>query len=1009
MNLTKYVLKRPVTTILCVLCLIVFGISSVLGSKMELTPEMNMPIMLISTVYPGASPEDVNELVTKPIEEATGILSGIDSTTSYSQENVSIILLQYEYGSDMDKAYSDLKKKIDALNNTLPDDVQEPTIMEMDINDTASVILSVKNPNAQNLYNFVTNTIQPEFEKISSVASVDVSGGEEEYIRIEMLPDKLQQYHLNMSSIAQIVAASDFTYPSGSTKVGDQNLSVSAGSTYDSMESLKSIMIPLGGGNLIHLEDVANIYLAKSSDNGISRYNGEDTITLQIKKQQSASAVDVSKVVQKTIHELEADHPGLEMLVVNDSADMIISSLKTVFQTMIMAVIISMVIIFLFFGDLKASLIVGTSIPISIMAALCLMNVMGFSLNVITMSSLVLGVGMMVDNSIVVLESCFRATTGRGFLQYREAALKGTDIVSRSIFGSTVTTCVVFVPMAVMEGMSGQLFRPLGFTIVFCMVASLISAMTIVPLCYAFYRPKEKESPMSGPMKWLQNGYRHVMESVLPKRKTVMIVSVLLLALSLAMATKLKMEMMPSVDQGTVSISVELKPGITTERADEILGMIEEYVRNDENVDSCMLTYGGSGLSLMGSGGSITAYLKDDRTMTTEEVVALWKPVLESLPDCSVTVDSSSVMSMMQTEQDYYEVILQSAIYDDIKETSDRLVEELKNRDDVTQVHSTLENAAPVIKLEIDPIKTAAEGLTPISVASSVNSMLSGVEAMTMDINGEDISVMVEYGPEEYDTLEKVKDILLTTQAGTSVALTDLADVKFEDSPHAIERIDKQYQVTITANYTELATMNTKAELDKLVTEKYEVSGVSRAENAMIDMMNEELGSLGNAIFTAVFLIFIVMAAQFESPKFSVMVMTTIPFSLIGAFGFLFFADASISMPSLLGFLMLVGNVVNNGILYVDTVNQYRAEMPMKQALIEAGATRLRPILMTTLTTVVSMIPMAVGYGDSGELMQGLALVNVGGLTASTVLSLIMLPVYYTLMNRKPKKEIAVD
>ncbi|MDO4325718.1 MAG: efflux RND transporter permease subunit [bacterium] len=1008
MNLTKYVLKKPVTTILCVLCLVVFGISSLLGSKMELTPEMNMPIMLISTVYPGASPEDVNELVTKPIEEATGVLSGIDTTTSYSQENVSMILLQYEYGSDMDKAYTDLKKKIDALNNTLPDDAQEPTIMEMDINDTASVILSVKNPNAQNLYNFVTNTVQPEFEKISSVASVDVSGGEEEYIRIEMLPDKLQQYHLTMSSIAQIVAASDFTYPAGSTIVGEQDLSVSAGSTYDSMESLKNIIIPMGGGNLIHLEDVANIYLATSDDNGISRYNGEDTITLQIKKQQSASAVDVSRVVQSTIEELEAEHPGLEMIVVNDSADMITSSLRTVFQTMIMAVVISMIIIFLFFGDLKASLIVGTSIPVSIMAALCLMNVMGFSLNVITMSSLVLGVGMMVDNSIVVLESCFRATTGKGFLEYREAALKGTGIVSRSIFGSTVTTCVVFIPMAVMQGMSGQLFRPLGFTIVFCMVASLISAMTIVPLCYAFYRPKEKESPMSRPMKWLQNGYRHIMQSVLPKRKTVMVVSILLLALSLAMATKLRVEMMPSIDEGTVSISIEMKPGLTTERVNEVLETIEEYVRNDENVDSYMLTYGGSGLSLMG-GSSVTAYLKDDRTMTTDEVIDLWKPVLGSLPDCSVTVDSSSTMSMMDTEQDYYEAILQSAIYDDIKDTSDRLVEELKSRDDVTQVHSTLENAAPVVKLEIDPIKTAAEGLTPITVASSVNSMLSGVEAMTMDVDGEDISVMVEYGPEEYDTLEKVKDILLPTASGGSVALTDIADVKFEDSPQAIERVDKQYQVTVTANYTENATADTKAELDKLVAEKYEVSGVSRAENAMTDMMYEELGNLGNAIFIAIFLIFIVMAAQFESPKFSVMVMTTIPFSLIGAFSFLFFADASISMPSLLGFLMLVGNVVNNGILYVDTVNQYRAEMPMKQALIEAGATRLRPILMTTLTTVVSMVPMAVGYGDSGELMQGLALVNVGGLTASTVLSLIMLPVYYTLMNRQPKKEMAVD
>lgn len=1011
MSLTKYVLKKPITTLLCVLCLIVFGISSLTSSKLELTPDMEMPMMVISTVYPGASPEDVNELISKPIEEATGVLSGIESTTSIAQENVSIVLLQYEYGSDMDKAYSDLKKKIDGLNNTLPEDALEPTIMEININEQPIVTMSIKDPNVQNLYNFVTNTLQPEFEKISTVASVDSSGGEREYVRIEVLPDKMQQYHLQMSNIAQLVATADFTFPAGSTRVGNQELSVSAGSTYDTVESLKHIAIPFGNGNLIHLEDVANVYMAKSKDNGISRYDGEDTITLSVKRQQVASAVEVSRAVKSTIKKLEAAHPGLTITIVNDMSDMINSSLKGVFQTLIMAVITSMIIIFLFFGDLKASLIVGTSIPVSILAALCLMNVMGFSLNVITMGSLVLGVGMMVDNSIVVLESCFRATTGNGFLKYREAALKGTGIVSRSIFGSTATTCVVFIPMAVMKGISGQLFKPLGLTIVFCMVASLISAMTLVPLCYAFYRPKEKVAPLTVPVQWMQKQYRRIMESVLPKRGTVIVVTLALLAVSIAMAFKLKTEMMPANDEGTILISAEMKPGLTDEKTNEILQKIEDYVKNDENVESYMLSSGGSGLSLMGggSGATMTAYLKSDRTVETEELVKQWKPDLGSIVDCTVSVSSLNTMSSMETNLDYYEVILQSAQYDEAKSVSDRLVEELKGRNDVTKVHSSLENAAPVIKLEIDPVKTAAEGLTPIAVASTVNGMLGGTEAMKMEVDGEEVSVMVEYGPEEFDTLEKVKDILLPTAMGGSVALTDIAEVRFEDSPQAIERVNKQYQVTINAEYTDAATGSTKAELDRLVSEKYEVGGVSRAENVMIEMMNEEFGSLFNAILTAVFLIFIVMAAQFESPKFSIMVMTTIPFSLIGAFSFLFYANVSISMPSLLGFLMLVGNVVNNGILYVDTVNQYRGEMEMKEALIEAGATRLRPILMTTLTTIVSMIPMAMAYGDSGKLMQGLALVNVGGLTASTILALILLPVYYTLMSKKKQSKLELE
>lgn len=301
MGLTRSVLKRPVTTILAVLCLIVFGISSIFSSKLELTPEMEMPMMVVFTIYPGANPEDIDELVTKPIEDEIGTLNGIKTVASYSNENMSMVLLQYEYGTDMDKAYSDLKKKTDAMQSSLPDDVQTPTIMEFNINDQASMVLAVNNDNAGNLYNYVNKKVVPEFEKISSVASVDVSGGREEYIKVEVIPEKMSQYHLDMSTIANLVASADFSYPAGSTEVGSQDLSVSSGVEYPDMESLKRIPLTIGKGSTIYLEDVANIYTTEKDAAGIGRYKGQDTIALSIKKQQKSSAMDVSKAVNSTI------------------------------------------------------------------------------------------------------------------------------------------------------------------------------------------------------------------------------------------------------------------------------------------------------------------------------------------------------------------------------------------------------------------------------------------------------------------------------------------------------------------------------------------------------------------------------------------------------------------------------------------------------------------------------------------------------------------------------------
>lgn len=1001
MGITRFVLKRPVTVLMALLCLIVFGISSVFNATLEQMPDMDQPMMIIMANYSGASPEDMDELVTQLIEDQVSTLEGVKSMNSTTSEGRSMIMLEYDYDTDMDEAYSDLTKSLNSIRD-LPDDV-EPTVMEMNKNAQASMMLTIANPSQENLYDYVDQKIVPELEKLSTVAEVSTMGGSSEYIKIELMSDMMEQYNVSISDIKSAMSAANLSYPSGSAESGNMDLSVSTLTQHDTLDELLEMPITVSGNKIVYLEDIAVVSYAEEQKGGVSRYNGEETISISLTKQQSSTAMDLSKQVQKIIKSLQNDDDDLTITVARDEADSIQDSLKDVAETMVMAVVISMIIIFLFFGDFKASLIVGSSIPTSILMSLIVMTRAGFTLNIITMSGLVLGVGMMVDNSIVVLESCFRAMDkqqDKGALGYAKAALEGTNIVVASIFGSTVTTCVVFIPLVFLNGMSGQMFGAMGYTIVFCMCASLLSAIAIVPLCYMMYKPKERSSaPATRPLTFLQDAYRKIMPVLLKHKAIVMLASVGIIVATVFLASGMQTELMTADDTGTVSVSIETRPGLITEQADAILAEAESIVAAHEDVESYMLRYNNDK-------GTITAYLKDDRKMSTDEVVSQWENEMADLENCTITVEASTSMSMMGRSRGY-EAILKGTQYDELQEVSNEIVNELIARDDVKNVHSSIENTAPVVAVKVDPVSASAEGLTAAQIGTMIKQMLDGEEVTTLKVDGQEISVKAEYPEDQYRTVPQLERIILKKPSGGYVALSDVAEIYYKDSPSSIEKEDKSYQITISADYVDSSSSAAvKTKIDNEVISPNLTGTIVRGTNSRDRMMQEEFSGLYNAIAVAVFLIFVVMAAQFESPKFSFMVMTTIPFSLVGSFGLLKLTGVSMSMTSILGFLILVGTVVNNGILYVDTVNQYRMEMPLRKALIEAGATRMRPIMMTSLTTILSMLPMAMAFGSSGSTTQGLAVVNIGGLSVGVLVALFILPVYYALMNGR--KELKV-
>mgnify|MGYP005754740383 FL=1 len=993
MGLTKLSLRRPVSTLLIVLALAVFGFSALTTLRLELMPDMDMPILMVMTVYPGADPESVDELVSTEIEGDVSSLSGVDSVMTYSQENVSMVILQYDYSVDTDEAYLDLRAALDATAASLPDDCQDPVVIEMNVNSMPSISYSVSAEEGTDTLTLVNDEIVPELEAISTVASVDVTGGEENYIRVMLDEEALNQYGLSMSQVAQYVGAADFMIPLGTLEQGSQSISASSTADIETVQDLQEIPLYTSTGSLIRLADVADVSWAVQDADSVSRFNGQDTVSVSVTKNQSASTIGMVNDVKEVMDRMVQEHEGMTAEISYDASDMIMESVSSVGSTLALGVVLTMAVLLIFFGDIKASLIVGSSMPISLLATVILMAVCGFSLNMITLGALVIAIGMMVDSSSVVLESCFRYKD-KG-LDHNEAALHGTGEVVGSIVASTITTVVVYLPLCLQQGLSGQIFGQLGYTIIIAMLASLVSAITLVPLFFKYFRPKEKkELKINVLLDKVKTGYEKTERKLLNRKKTAVLVSVALLVFSLGLVSLMDTELIPAMDEGTVSISASMRPGTKVSLVEERMARLEDMVASHEDVESYTMT-------ASDGSGSISVNLKDDRNMSSQEIADQWTEETKDFTDMQLEISTSSTISSMMTSGSGGSVTLTSTDLEDLQEAVAVMEEVSWNIPGVLNVSSSAGESSTQVRVLIDPLNAMSYGMTPAQAAGSLYSMISGTEAMTVTSNGQEYSVVLEYPEGTYTNADSLMDANVS-----GIPLSEIASLEYTNSQQTVTREDGAYVMTVSATCLSEDTDAVQAEMDRLAEEEDFPDSVEISVNTMDEMMNESFRSLGLALAAAIFLVFLVMAMQFESPRYSLMVMLSIPFSLIGSFGLLFLSGSSFSMISLMGVLMLAGIVVNNGILYVDGVNLLRTEMALEDALIESAKTRLRPILITTLTTIISMVPGALGIGEGNQMMQGMYIIIIGGLVASTLLILILMPVFYLIFyGRKYKKE----
>lgn len=992
----KASISRPVTVLMCVIALAVFFVTAITKITLQLEPDMSLPMMVIITPYPGAAPEEVDKLVSDKICNACEALSGIKTISSEASEGMSQVMLQYNYGINMDNAYNDLREKIDQEKSELPSDARNSTIYEMETSYYDDITLSITGATDNvDVGNEVNDNVVPELKKVSSVAQITVTGAEDKYIRIRVIPEYMSQYGLSLQGLASAIAAANYSTPAGTATYGDQAVNLSSEVKYDTVPELEKVPVTTSKGQTIYLNDVASVSYALSDKTQLSRYKGSENVSVGIKRKQSVSPVTLSNDVKPELERIMRNNPNLMIEVEDDSADEIIDSLKGVAKTMLQAVMLAMLIIFIFFGDIKGSLIVGSTMPISIMAAIVCMQAAGISLNIITMAALIIAIGMMTDNAVVVIEMCFRRH--QAGLSFKDAAYEGTAIVINSVVGSTITTLVVYFPLAMMQGLMAQMFKPLASTIIFSLTASLISALLLIPICFATYKPVEhKEILTNRVLKWLSKRYRRVLRFALKWKKSVFFAAIAMLILTLFLATFIKTDLYSGTDEGNISISMTFRPNLDLETMDVAVRQVEDFVAGSEYIENY-----NSSVSRTGSSASVTAHKKKDVDIPTQDIIDDWNVKLKDIsPICQVQVSTPSYGIASSKDSTEYDITANDL--DKLREASNELVEKIEATPGVLYATSTFKDSGAKAKVVIDPVLASAKGFTAQQLSNLVYINMSGTKATDVTIDNIKYEVRVEYPDGYYETIPDVESMSFVNSSGVSVPLTEMARISFESAPMTVSRQDGRYIDKITATMGSARHDEVTGVLDKLVNDFIEENDdLTYQENMMERMMNEEFAGILEAILIAVFLVFFVLAVQFESVVVGMLIMLCVPFAGIGSILFLLGLGIKLDMPSAFGVLMLAGIVVNNGIILIDmTMQNQKAGMDTVEALVDAGSGRLRPILMTTLTTVIAMVPVALGWSEDAMAMQGMAAVIVGGLTASTVLTLVLLPTFYLLLDR---------
>lgn len=1012
MNISDLSIKRPVTTFMVVMIILILGAVSLTNLKLDLYPDVSLPYAIVTTQYEGAGPEEVESIVTANLERILTTVSDLKTMNSVSSEGSSLIMMEFNTGTDLDMALLDVREKIDIVQGMLPGGVSDPTVIKLDPNMLPIINLGIsqEGKEASELLQWAEEVVAPRLERLEGVGSVTVGGGLDQEIRVTLDPDRLTASGLTLDQVSSALMMENINAPGGTTREGSYDLLVRTIGEFSSVAEIGAIpIVSQTTGTQYRLSDIASIEETQAEGDIYSRINGVDSLTLNIRKESIANTVQVAKLIHGALSEIQSLYPDVDVMVLMDQAEFINMSVSSVTRNGLMGAALAVLILLLFLRNFRSTLVIGVAIPISIVATFVMIYFADITLNMISLGGLALGVGMMVDNSIVVLENIDRMK-GQG-LSPEEAASKGSKQVAMAIVASTLTTVSVFLPVVFLQGMTADIFKELALTVTFSLLASLLVALTLVPMLSARWESKHhrgNKEPKA--MIAVRRGYTGALRWALRNRVLILVLAIAIFGGSVALALSAGTEYFPEVDQGQIDITVDMPNGTRFAETLDCVQQVEAVIDTVTDVESVSASVGGGDMfeGLFGGSqdnGSLTVMLKPlgERDRDVTAVANEIREKTASVPGCEIEVSAAGMMMMGGTGS-AISVELKGSDLDRLDAMAQDIISRIEEVPGATEVTGSLESGGPEMRIRLDRQKAASYGINTALVSRAVQTAFQGTVATRYKVDGREIDVRLRYPAGSMDTAVDVQQLMIASPLGITLPLSDIADFVYDEGPASIERLDQSRVVRVDCSLTGDRTLGEVAgDIQDIVDTVTLPEGYSIHLGGQQEEMVSAFGDLGLALVLGVLLVYMIMAAQFESLKHPFIIMFTVPLSFAGGMFLLGISGTPLSISAILGFVMLTGIVVNNGIVLVDYVNQLRRDgMDTHEALLEASPTRLRPILMTMLTTVLALIPLALGIGEGSELMAPMALTVVGGLLFATLLTLLVVPAVYSLFTPDP-------
>jgi HAE1 family hydrophobic/amphiphilic exporter-1 len=1027
MKISRFSVHRPIFTIMVVLIVILLGIISLIRLPIDLMPDISYPTLSISCSYQNAGPQEIEELITRPIEQAMSAVPGVEEVSSVSSEGSSSVRVTFAWGTDLDAAANDVRDRLDRVVRRLPENVDRPTLRKFDMASFPVLILGASSKlDPVQTRQILEDEVQYRLERVPGVASVDIMGGLQREVHVSLDPAKINALSIPLDVIMSRIRESNVNIPAGTIEQGNFEVTIRTPGEYTDLSQLNETVVAMRQGAPIKLKEIASVEDSWVKVTRIVRVDGQSGMRLSISKQSGKNTVEVARGALKELESINRDLPQIHITPIIDTSDYIKRSISNVGSSAVYGGLLAVVVLLVFLRNLRSTIIIATAIPVSIIATFALLYFGGLTLNIMTLGGLALGIGMLVDNAIVVLENIFRMREGG--IDLEKASIEGTEEVTAAIIASTLTTLAVFLPLVFMRGMSGVMFKQLSLVVAFSLLCSLAVALTLVPmLCERILPPLSKENKskrtigrslyeVSGRFfRGLENNYKAILHVALNHRLAVISGAAGILGASLLLVPYVGAELMPSTDEGEVRLDLEMAVGTRLDLMDQKMKEIEEIVsKSVPEIKNIVANAGGGGFR--GGGGHtgeirISLVPQSQRQRSSEQIVADLRKRLADIPGLIIRARPGQgmfILRMGTSGNDRIQIEIRGHDLEIADALATRVKDLVQSVEGVTDTRISRESGSPEQLIVIDRQKAADMNLTVSKIANALQTILSGTTAGYYRQEGDEYSILVKLKDAEQMNLDDILDLTLVNSENQPVVLKNVVKVEPQSGPVMIERLDQERVVTVSADPGERPMNAVLADIQKGLATVPVPRDFTIAIGGDYEEQQKSFHELLLSCILALILVYMVMACQYESLRDPFVVMFSVPLAGIGVILMLFFTGTTFNIQSFIGCIMLGGIVVNNAILLVDHTNllRRRDSMPLREAIEEAGRRRLRPILMTATTTVCGLIPLALGLGEGGEAQAPMARVVIGGLLSSTFITLVIVPVVYSIFERRSFSKI---